>query len=121
MKKHILIVDDEASILELLGAYLTNAGYRVTAVSTAYKAEEVAAKDKPDLVISDLQLENSDGLELIARLKSGLPDTPMILLTGVLFDAKFVHENLAKKVSCYIEKTSPLSRILGEVQRLLAS
>ena len=118
MKKHILIVDDETAILELVEAYLSRAGYRVTPVSTAYEAEAAADRDKPDLIITDLQLENSDGLEMIARLKSKLPDTPVILLTGVLFDSKVVHENLARKVSCYIEKTAPLSRILAEVRRL---
>ena len=118
MKKHILIVDDEASIVELLGAYLSHAGYRVTGASSPYEAEEIAGRDKPDLIITDLQLESSDGLEMISRLKSGLPETPVILLTGVHFDSKVVHENLAKKVSCYIEKTAPLSRVLEEVRRI---
>jgi len=119
MKKHILIVDDEAVILELLGSYLRNSGYRVTAASSADMAEEIAARDKPCLVITDLQLEDSDGLEMVARLKSRLPDTPMMLLTGVLFDSKVVRENLAKKVECYIEKTAPLTHILEEVQRIV--
>ena len=120
MKKHILIVDDEVSIIELLGSYLTHAGYRVTGVSSPQQAEETAARDKPDLIITDLQLESSDGLEMISRLKSRMPETPVILLTGVHFDSKAVHEILAKKVSCYIEKTSPLNKILEEVRRIMA-
>jgi DNA-binding NtrC family response regulator len=121
MNKHILIVDDEASIVELLGSYLTHAGYRVTGASSRYEAEVISGRDKPDLIITDLQLENSDGLEMISHLKSQLPDTPVILLTGVHFDSKAVHENLAKKVSCYIEKTAPLSRVLEEVRRILGT
>jgi len=118
MPKHILIVDDEAVIRELLESYLVQNGYRVTAAPSAQEAETVAGRDKPDLVITDLQLEDSDGLEMVARLKALLPDTPMILLTGVLFDSKVVREVLNKKVSAYIEKTAPLSRILEEIQRL---
>lgn len=120
MKKHILLVDDEPSILELISTYLTRCGYRVTALTSAYEAEEAVKRDKPDLVITDLQLENSDGLEMIARIKVGLPDLPVILLTGVLFDPKVVHENIAKKVSCYIQKTAPLSQIMEQVRRLTA-
>jgi CheY-like chemotaxis protein len=117
-KKHILVVDDEAVIRELLDSFLSQAGYRVTTVPSALEAEAVAEQDRPDLVITDLQLEESDGLEMVARLKEFLGATPMILLTGVLFDPKVVREVLHKKVSSYIEKTAPLSRILEEVRRL---
>jgi CheY-like chemotaxis protein len=119
MQKHILVVDDEAPIRDLLGSFLTRKGYRVTTVASALEAEDAAGKDIPDLVITDLQLENSDGLEMIDRLKAILPETPMMLLTGVLFDPKVVRETLKKKVSCYVEKTAPLSRILEAVQGLV--
>ena len=121
MKKHVLIVDDEASIIELLGEYLTLAGYRVTGVASEHQAEEVADRDSPDAIITDLQLANSDGLEMISRLKSKLPETPVILLTGVHFDSKVVHEILNKKVSCYVEKTAPLSKVLAELKRILGT
>jgi CheY-like chemotaxis protein len=88
MQKHILVVDDEAVIRDLLDMFLSRSGYRVTAVSSAPEAEEVAGRDRPDLVITDLQLEDSDGLEMIERLKALLPETPMMLLTGVMFDPK---------------------------------
>ncbi|HZZ17756.1 MAG TPA: response regulator [Opitutaceae bacterium] len=118
-RAHIMVVDDELVIRELLESFLTMAGFRVTPVQSAFEAEAIAARDRPDLVITDLQLEESDGLEMVGRLKALLPDTPMILLTGVLFDPKVVREVLQKKVSSYIEKTAPLSRIIEEVQRLL--
>jgi DNA-binding NtrC family response regulator len=117
---HILVVDDEQVIRELLESFLTMTGFRVTAVPTAFEAEAVAARDRPDLVITDLQLEESDGLEMVSRLKVLLPETPMILLTGVLFDPKVVREVLHKRISSYIEKTAPLSKILEEVKRLTA-
>jgi DNA-binding NtrC family response regulator len=118
MKKHILIVDDEANVRDLLDRFLTGSGFRVTAVESADAALSTVRKDPPQLIISDLQLEDSDGLEMIAQLKSLLPDTPVILLTGVLFDPKVVREVLSGKVSAYLEKTSSLARILGEVKRL---
>jgi DNA-binding NtrC family response regulator len=117
--KHILVVDDEADIREMLSSFLARNGYRVTAVASALEAEKVVGNDKPQLVITDLQLEDSDGLEMVGQLKGRLPDTPMILLTGVLFDSKVVREVLNKMVSSYIDKTAPLSRVLDEVRRLL--
>jgi len=120
MKKHILILDDEADIRELLGQFLTNSGYQVTPVATAPAALKIIRDESPDLVISDLQLEDSDGLEMIAQLKSESPDTPVILLTGVLFDPEVVEEVLSKCVDCYLEKTSSLSTIRKAVESLLA-
>ncbi|HEX3729769.1 MAG TPA: response regulator [Opitutaceae bacterium] len=118
MSKPILIVDDEAAIRELLGEYLGGQGYRIAAFASAAEAERAALSEAPRLIISDLQLEESDGLEMIARLKSALPDTPIILLTGVLFDPEVVRTTLSQKVSCYLEKTSSLGRSLEEVKRL---
>ena len=119
MKKHILIVDDEAEIRDLLGLFLTSAGYRVTALESAGEALARVQTDPPDLIISDLQLEDSDGLTMIAQLKAVLPDTPVILLTGVLFDPQVFRDTLSKIISVYLMKTSPLSRIQEEVERLL--
>jgi CheY-like chemotaxis protein len=118
MQKHILIVDDEAEIREVLNLVLTKEGYRVTAVTTAHEAQQVVATDVPHLVISDLQLEDSDGLEMIQKLKATLPNTPMMLLTGVFIDPKVVRETLSSKVSAYLQKTTPLAKILSEVRRL---
>jgi CheY-like chemotaxis protein len=121
MKKHILVVDDEAEIRDLLVQILNYSGYRVSAVATAIEALRLAAKDPPQLIISDLQLEDSDGLDMIDILKSTLPDTPMMLLTGVFFDPKVVRDTLSTKVASYIQKSTPLARIVEEVQRLIGS
>jgi len=119
MKKHILIVDDEPEIRELLGQFLGGSGYRVSAVPTAVEAQRLVAKDPPQLVISDLQLEDSDGLDMINQLKATLPDTPMVLLTGVFIDAKVVRETLSGKVAGYLQKTAPLGKILDEIRLLI--
>jgi DNA-binding NtrC family response regulator len=118
MKKHILIVDDEAEIRDLLSQYLGAAGFRTTPAASPAEAFAVVDRDPPSLVISDLQLEESDGLAMLDRIKARLPGVPLILLTGVLFDQDVVERTLSQKISCYIEKTSPLSRVLAEVKRL---
>ncbi len=119
MKKHLLMVDDEANIRDLLAQFFIASGYRVTSVASAAEAMDIARHERPDLLISDLQLEDSDGLEMIARFKSLHPGMPVILLTGVLFDPEVVNGVLSTKVDCYLEKTSSLARILETVRRLL--
>ena len=117
--KHNLAIDDELPILDLLKEYLSSQGYRVSTASTAVEARRIVEADAPDIIISDLQLEETDGLHLIAQLRTLVPNKPVILLTGVLFDAQSVEENLKWKVSAYISKTAPLQLLLQEIRRLI--
>ena len=121
MKKHILTIDDEREIRELLREVLNAAGYRVTAVSSALEAMEVVRTDPPHLVITDLQLEENDGFDLADQVKVIAPQTPIILLTGVLFDPEVLSGPVGDKIAAYVEKTAPLERILREVKRLVPS
>lgn len=117
--KHLLAIDDEPPILELLRDYLSAQGYRVSTATTAQQAHNIVESDPPDLIISDLQLEDTDGLHLIEQLRTRVPDRPVILLTGVLFDAKVVEENLKWKISAYVSKTAPLQVLVDEIRHLL--
>lgn len=119
MKKHILIVDDEADVRDVLAQALMVKGYRVSAAETGNEALRVAKADRPQLMISDLQMEDADGLELIQQIKEIYPDLPVILLTGMIFDKDVIRDTISKKVSCYIEKTASLQRVTQEVQRLI--
>jgi DNA-binding NtrC family response regulator len=117
--QHILTIDDEEQIREILGQVLRNSGYRVTAVESAAEAVTAAQRDRPDLVITDLQLEESDGFELIDELQKIAPGVPIMLLTGVLFDPAMVKRLGEKKIAAYVEKTASLERILREVRGVL--
>jgi DNA-binding response OmpR family regulator len=117
--RHILAIDDETSILELLTEYLKAHGYRVSTATNAIQAKNAVETQAPDLIISDLQLEDTDGLHLIEELRVLLPSTPVILLTGVLFDPNVVENNLKWKISAYVSKTAPLQNLVGEIKRLL--
>ena len=116
---HILSIDDEDIIRELITEFLEAYDYRVTGVRNPTEALKVAQSDPPALIITDLQLEDSDGLQLVEKLQEFIPDAPVILLTGVLFDARTVDEKLSGKISAYVSKTAPLETLLKEVHRLL--
>jgi DNA-binding response OmpR family regulator len=120
-RKHILAIDDEFPILELLQEYLKAHGYRVSTANTAVAAKRIAEAETPHLIISDLQLEDTDGLHLVEQLRILHPNTPVILLTGVMFDSQVVEENLKLKISSYVSKTAPLQSLLLEIRRLIGS
>lgn len=119
MKKRILVIDDEQSIRDVLTQYLVASHYQVTAVATSIEAVDEVQKQLPDLIISDLQLEDTDGLEMIGLIKAQHPDLPVILLTGVLFDPEVVRDILRAKVTRYIDKTASLSKLVEAINEIL--
>ena len=120
MKKKILLIDDEAAIRDLLTQMLMREGHQIFTASSGSEARHMVEDGAPDLIISDLQMEDTDGLSLIAEFRASFPDLPVILLTGVIFDPETINETISKKGLVYIEKTAPLQRIRDEVKRLLA-
>ncbi len=80
----ILVVDDEPHITTVLSLKLTNAGFRVLTAADGEEALEVALANRPDLVITDLQMPYLSGLELCTRMKKmpELAATPAIMLTA---------------------------------------
>ncbi|HEV7924111.1 MAG TPA: response regulator [Verrucomicrobiae bacterium] len=120
MKKHILAIDDEADIRQLLQEVLTLRGYRVSTTADADQARKIVAQDPPQLIIVDLQIEEGDGFALIEDIKRVGPNIPILLLTGAIFDRNLVRDTIEKKVTRYLDKTASLSTIVAEIERLLA-
>jgi DNA-binding NtrC family response regulator len=119
MKKHILCIDDEADIRELLQEALTTKGYRVSTAAEPELARKIVKQDPPDLIIMDFQIEEGDGFVLIEDVKRLGPNIPIILLTGAVFDRTVVRDTIEKKVARYLDKTASLSTIISEIERLL--
>jgi len=78
----ILVVDDERSMRELLALFLTRAGYAVESVSGGGEARRALAKQERDLVITDLQMPDASGLDVLAECKAAHPDTQVIVMTA---------------------------------------
>ena len=85
MAAHILIVDDDEGIRELLRLHLSSAGYEVNTAEDAIAAGYMVLRSRPDLIITDVNMPHMDGFEFIAALKSdkSIPDIPVIFLTSV--------------------------------------
>ncbi len=78
----ILVVDDDAETLSLLTEIIAKEGYQVASAECGETALLLAAREQPDVVITDLNMPGMDGLTLLAELRQRLPDTLVILLTA---------------------------------------
>ena len=78
----VLVVDDEAAMREVLEMRLVEWGYRVVLARDGAEARLLAEHERPDAVISDVQLPQLGGLELLQALRAGDPDRPVVLITA---------------------------------------
>ncbi|MBU1288200.1 MAG: response regulator transcription factor [Alphaproteobacteria bacterium] len=80
---HILVVDDDDRIRDLLKRFLTREGHRVTTASDAAAARRLLATMEFDLAILDVMMPGEDGLSLLAAIRAGREkETPVMLLTA---------------------------------------
>jgi DNA-binding response OmpR family regulator len=119
MKQHILVVDDEPPIRDLLASYFKKHGYDVTTASDASETMRLADEVPLHLVILDVLLPDSDGLEILQQLKAAHPNLPIIIMTGIGFDEELLQESIQTGASGYVSKTLPLDQLLMEVRRTL--
>jgi len=82
MKSRILVVDDEESIREFLDIMLRKEGYEVTLAEDGAKAIDCLKKKTFDLVISDLQMPQVTGMELLKHTKDNFPDLLFMMITA---------------------------------------
>lgn len=85
MAKHtarLLLVDDDPGLLTLLGMRLTSEGFQVTTAASGPEALRQLDKEKVELVISDLRMDDMDGLTLFSEIQKRFPGLPVIILTA---------------------------------------
>lgn len=82
MKARLLVVDDEESIREFLEIMLKKEGYEVTLAEDGSKAKDLLAKKSFDMIISDLQMPNMTGIELLKHVKESYPETVFMMITA---------------------------------------
>src|SRR5512145_2337189 len=84
MDKTILLVEDNEVNRRLAGFLLRSHGYQVREATTAAAAFEMVEKERPDLIVMDIQLPGMDGLEITKKLKEqpATADIPVIAVTS---------------------------------------
>ena len=119
MSAHVLVVDDDPDMLRLLSMRLSAAGYRVTAVESAEAALTQVAVERPQLIVSDVQLPGKDGLTLFDEIRARHPALPVILLTahGTIPDAV---EATSRGVFTYLTKPFDGRELLDKIAQALS-
>lgn len=114
----ILVVDDESSITGALELILGERGYQVETAGSAAEAVERLARRPADLVLTDLRLTDSTGIELLNRIKQDSPETEVILMTAH-GSVELTIEAIKRGAYYYVEKPFSPDQVLMLVERAL--
>lgn len=120
MSQHILVVDDEPQIRDLLSVYLMRRGYKVFTAAGSTETQAILKEYPVDLVVLDIGLAEEDGLKLLERLKRERPGILVVMLTGMGFVEDLLQEAHQKGADGYVSKVLPLDELLLVIQRTLA-
>jgi len=81
--KRILIVDDDAQLLDLLVQTLSALGYETSAASGGAEALDMLSNQTYDLMVTDVKMPNIDGISLLRKVRRHYPTMPVLFITGV--------------------------------------
>src|SRR5579863_9510175 len=117
VQPHILVVDDDPDIRELLGDYLTENALRVSVVASGSEMSQVLADEAIDLVILDLRLAGEDGMAIVRTLRDSSA-IPIVMLTGVRDEADRVM-GLELGADDYLTKPFSPRELLARIRTVL--
>jgi two-component system, OmpR family, response regulator len=117
LQPHILVVDDDPQIRELLNEYLSGNGMRVSTASSGPQAMKILSEESIDLVILDLRLADEDGMSIARDLRERLA-IPVIMLTGVRDEADRVM-GLELGADDYVTKPFSPRELLARIRTVL--
>jgi len=108
-KSKVLVVDDEIHILHVVAIKLRNNDFEVLIAEDGAEALELAFKEKPDIIIADIQMPIMSGLELVAKLRENehTKNIPVLLLTARNFSIEDKQKQELKISECLSKPFSP--------------
>jgi len=114
---HLLVVDDEPNIRELLSASLRYAGFDVITAADGREAVQLAERSRPDLVLLDVMLPDLDGFAVVNRLRAAGRRVPVVFLTARdATEDKIAGLQLADD---YVTKPFSLEEVLARIRAVL--
>ncbi len=120
MSSTVLIVDDDSSIRWVLARALSNAQFKVLSCDSGQQAISIIESNPPQLVITDIQMNGMDGLELLATINHKWPELPVIMITA------YADTDLATKTHelgafDYLPKPFDINHVIKLCQRAVDS
>jgi two-component system OmpR family response regulator len=116
-RQHIVVVDDEAPAREMVGDYLRIHGFEVTTCDGGGSLRRTIAKQRPDLVVLDLNMPEEDGLSIIRMLKQQIA-VPIIMLTATAGAIDRI-VGLELGADDYLAKPCELRELLARIRSVL--
>lgn len=115
---HILVVDDEAMLVESIRIGLSSKGHHVLAASSAHQALDLLAhsRQRVDLVLTDYLMPGMNGLELLIELQGRYPSLPVVIMTGYAENNR-IRESLRRHSMGLIKKPFSLKQLVEALER----
>jgi CheY-like chemotaxis protein len=120
VSQKILLIEDNLDLIEIMRVFLTHRGYRVLFAQNGLKAIETARFELPDLVITDVMLDEMDGVQIALQLRKD-PKTchiPILALTAKTFSDN-ENEILPKVFNDFLKKPANLHQFEAKIQKVL--
>jgi DNA-binding NtrC family response regulator len=114
----VLVIDDEQGIRSLLDTLLSRKGYDVVLADGRRKGLELFRRERPDVIVLDLNMLEMDGVAFLPQVRGLNPDQPVIILTGAGTPEKEQRVH-ALGVSEFVEKEFSLHCLGDALKRLL--
>jgi len=116
--KRILVIEDNETNIYLIGFILKKDGHEVIEARSGEEGLELAVKEKPDLILMDIQLPGIDGLETTKRIRESETDkkVPIVALTSYAMTGDR-EKSLAAGCTGYIEKPINPDTFMSEIEK----
>lgn len=120
MKEKILLIEDNIDLIEIMRVYLTHRGYRVLFAQNGLEAIETAGSEIPDLVITDIMLQDMDGVRIALELRKDARTRhiPILALTAKTF-SEVNGEIMPNVFNDILKKPVNLHQFEAKIQKLL--
>lgn len=117
--KMILVIEDDDVARELMRMALERRGYRVLLAEDGIQGYELAVRERPDLIVTDIKMPAADGVHLVRRVRdtTELTETPILVTTG--FGSGSATFALAQGATAYEPKPINPENFMVTVKRLL--
>lgn len=119
-KQKILIVEDTKSYLFIISQKLEEAGFLVVTAGDGEEGLDVAEKEKPDLILLDVEMPKMDGITMSKKLRESGEKTPIIFLTN-MGDLKHISEAVEASADYIIKSEVSSDEIASRVKERLAT
>jgi CheY-like chemotaxis protein len=118
--KRILVIEDNETNMYLISFILKSRGYEIIEAKSGEEGVDIAVKERPDLILMDIQLPGIDGLEATKRIRKSeaAREIPIVALTSYAMTGDR-EKSLSAGCTGYIEKPVNPDTILGEIEKYL--